>query len=382
MKVLYDHQAFQMQNFGGVSRCFTEIVRHLPDGTDARIALLESDNAYLKNLVEVQPKGYKYDHFICKKHFFAKRHLHQWYDKLTRGHYYPNCNEYHSIKELKKGDFDVFHPTFFSDYFLPYLNGKPFVLTIHDMIPELYPQYFRRDDFQIVMKRKLAPLASAIVAVSEKTKQDVVEILGVPEEKVHVVYHGCSFPAVEKGSGACFDFPYILYVGQRYGYKNFRLFAKEISSVLKVHEDLYVVCTGTDFTQEEQMLLQELGVQHRFIHKWVKGDEELGLLYHHAVCFVYPSEYEGFGIPILEAYKAECLVLLNRASCFPEIAGDAAVYFEINSERSDLCEQLEYVLKMNSIERKQLLEKQRERLSLYSWDKSAMKMVDVYKSVI
>ena len=98
-----------------------------------------------------------------------------------------------TIEELQKGEYDIFHPTFFDDYFLPYLKGKPFVLTIHDMIPELYPLFFRPDDIHIILKRKLAPLAKAIIAVSENTKQDIVRILGIPEEKIHVVYHGCSF---------------------------------------------------------------------------------------------------------------------------------------------------------------------------------------------
>ena len=105
-------------------------------------------------------------------------------------------------------------------------------------------------------------------------------------------------------------------------------------------------------------------------------------MYHQALCFVYPSEYEGFGIPILEAYKASCPVLLNNASCFPEIAGDAAIYFEMDSNSSDIVDKLECIYSMSTEERHVLLKKQRERLALYSWDKSAMKLVEVYKSIL
>ncbi len=380
-KVLYDYQAFTMQTHGGVSRCFMELYKHLPEGVKAQIAIKESDNVYIRDIEGVKPAHDRYNKFVCPHNFWGKGHLHLWYDKLTHGGYYPNYNKTYSIELLRKGDFDVFHPTFFSDYFLPYLNGKPFVLTIHDMIPELYPQYFANDDIQIVMKRKLAPLANAIVAVSDNTKKDIVEILHVPEEKVHVVYHGCSFPH-NSDKIIPMSVPYILYVGDRYGYKNFDLFVQYVTPFLKSDHETYVVCTGKPFKKEEKELFAKYNVEAKFVHYWVSTDEEFFSLYHQALCFVYTSEYEGFGIPILEAYQADCPVLLNRASCFPEIAGDAAIYFEMDSNSSDIVDKLECIYSMSTEERHVLLKKQRERLALYSWDKSAMKLVEVYKSIL
>jgi glycosyltransferase involved in cell wall biosynthesis len=96
---------------------------------------------------------------------------------------------------------------------------------------------------------------------------------------------------------------------------------------------------------------------------------------------VYPSEYEGFGIPILEAYKADCPVMLNHASCFPEIAGDAAVFFKMTKEYSDFEEQFETLYRLDGNERERLLNKQRQRMQLYSWTKSAEKLADVYQKV-
>ena len=382
MRILFDYQAFALQQYGGVSRCFAELYKHLPKEVDAQISLYESDNVYVKDMINgLRPKGYKYKHFICNLDFRGKGHLHLWYDKLTRGHYYPDYNQYCTIETMKEGNYDVFHPTYFNDYFLPYLNGKPFVLTIHDMIPELYPQYFRRDDFQIRMRRKLASLASSIVAVSENTKQDVIRLLHVPEEKVHVVYHGCSFPMVNDIL-PIFPFPYILYVGARWSYKNFIAFVRNIVTILNKHQDIQVVCTGKPFTNEELSLFEKLQLQNRFVHQWVKEDAELFSLYHHAVCFVYPSEYEGFGIPILEAYKANCPVMLNHASCFPEIAGDAAIYFTMTHHHSDFAEQLEKLLSMSSEEKEALLSKQRKRLARFSWEKSAQKLAQVYQSIV
>jgi len=381
MRVLFDYQAFECQSAGGISRSFAELCRSMAnDGVECILGLKESDNVYLDGFAH-RPLNYTHDLFYGKKQLFTG----QW--RITRkilslfgqDSDFRDINQRYSIELLKNRDFDVFHPTFFDPYFLPYLKGKPFVLTIHDMIPELYPQYFRRDDFQIIGKRILAPEASAVIAVSETTKRDIVRILGIPEEKVHVIYHGCSFGASEN-SRALFGFPYILYIGDRYGYKNFSRFIEHSAGFLKRNVAYRIVCTGKEFSSDERQLFESLGISDRMVHHWVKSDEEFHSIYHYAACFVYPSGYEGFGIPILEAYASDCPVLLNRMDCFTEIAGDAAVYFSF-SDPSDLAAKLDYLVFMSAEERGGLLNRQRERLSLYSWDKSAEKLRQVYESV-
>lgn len=383
MRVLYDHQAFTKQRYGGISRCFMELYQHLPIDIEAEMSVAESNNVYLKNIYGLMPDDYQYSHFICKHDFPMKRRLHIIYDKITNGGYYPDYNQTCSKKKIQEGNFDIFHPTYFEDYFLPYLNGKPFVLTIHDMIPELYPRFFDSNNWQIKMKQKLAPLASAIIAVSENTKKDIIRYLNVPEEKVHVIYHGCSFPSASETFCSIKDYaPYILYVGGREFYKNFVLFVKHIRSFLLSHPEISVLCTGEAFNESEIQLLTSYGVRDRFIHYWCTTDEELYTLYHNALCFVFPSEYEGFGIPILEAYKADCPVLLNFASCFPEIAGDAAIYFEMDSNSSDIVDKLEHIYLMDAGEKETLLAKQHDRLKQYSWEKSAQQLKNVYKLIL
>ena len=372
---------FAIQDFGGISRCFVELYKQMPKNVDTHISLKESNNVYIKEMgmKGVHPKN-GFDNFICRHPFPGKWHLYLWYHKLWKHNENKDINLIHSIEELEKGEYDIFHPTYYSDYFLPYLNGKPFVLTIHDMTPELYPQYFKHDDFQIIMKRKLAPLANAIIAVSENTKQDIIRILGIPEEKIHVIYHGCSLSSPTK-SNSLFHFPYLLYVGDRKGYKNFIPFVKQVAPILKQHKGIHVVCTGKPFNKEEKYLFKELGVSGLFVNTWVDTDADLYSLYHHATCFIYPSDYEGFGIPILEAYQADCPVLLNRASCFPEIAQDAAIYFNINSNDNNLSECLVNFLSMSKYEKEILLNKQRARLADFSWKKSAEKLAKIYNSL-
>ncbi len=387
MRVLFDHQAFCMQTHGGVSRCFMELYKHLPNDIQARIALRECNNAYVRECGIAPSESSEYYNWIIKGNWPAKGRLFNVYYSLLgykNGAYWDKMrfNQYESIRQLSQGDFDIFHPTFLFDYFLPYLNGKPFVLTIHDMIPELYPQYYDAvHDPQILGKRKLAPLAGAIVVVSEKTKEDVVCLLKVPEEKVHVIYHGSSL-SVPETVASTYDFPYILYVGERSMYKNFGLFVEQMASVLICHPELKIVCTGLSFSEKEIAMLEKYGIRDHFIQHWVKSDAELYSLYHYAVCFVYTSEYEGFGIPILEAYQAGCPVLLNNASCFPEVAGDAAIYFELNESSSNIAQVFEDFYHEDPCEIESLKVRQYARLQRYSWENAAQKLSSVYRQVL
>ena len=273
----------------------------------------------------------------------------------------------------------MFHPSFYTKYFLKYLERTPFVLTVHDMIPELFPQYFPRNDYQIEMKKLLIPQAAHIVAVSERTKQDIIDLMKVPADKITVVYHGTDESAYIPRTKM--PFPYILYVGDRNLYKNFGLFFRECVPVLLAHQELRVVCTGMPFSPEEQYMFRICGMSNRFVHRWVLTDQILLDLYHNALVFVYPSAYEGFGIPILEAYKAGCPVMLNRASCFPEIAGDAAIYFHMDERGSDFAEKFEELCRLTDTERTALINRQKERLKRFSWQHAAAQLAQVYQKV-
>lgn len=382
MKVLYDPQAFDMQTHGGVSRCFAELYAHRPAFVDASISIKETNNVYLKDL-GFPEAGDVYKHFLCAKdtklkHFLFKLTYNLKYGKFSRWDKRPLINQYETESVIKKGDFDIFHPTFFDDYFLPFLGKKPFVITVHDMIPEI----FSMDHSQAKQKLEVIPKAAHIIAVSGQTKKDLVRIMNVPEEKVSVVYHGADEESYIPSSTAPFAEEYILYVGTHYEYKNFKAFCKSCVGILKRHPQLKIVCTGVPFSPEEIQLFESLGIKDRMVHRFVQTRQELFDLYHYAITFVYPSKYEGFGIPILEAYKADCPVMLNRASCFPEIAGDAAVFFDLNSEKSDFEEQFETLYRLTGDERGELIQRQRERMKLYSWSKSAAQLADVYKDVL
>ena len=382
MRVLYDHQAFTMQYYGGVSKCFCELISHLPPEVDYSIGIKESNNVHLQNTnicPEINSVSIDYQTFISKYRFKGKGKCFQLLKFLN----YPtaeNLNRNKSIKLLKEGAFDIFHPTFFDDYFLKYLNGKPFVLTIHDMMPELFPEYYKRNDMQILAKQKLVNKAAAIIAVSEQTKNDIIDILDVPASKIHVVYHGG--PKIEYlKNDSLYEFPYFLYVGQRNAYKNFIQILDEFSQFIHTHHNVKLVCTGPSFSEEEELSIKRLTLNENIIHKKA-SDQELKNLYANAIAFIYPSLYEGFGMPILEAYAYGCPVLLNNKSCFPEIAGDAAIYFETDKYSSNFLQALNYIYNLSTSSRLEIINRGYKRLAVFSWDNSANKLYNIYKSII
>lgn len=386
MKVLYDSQAFDMQTHGGVSRCFAELYSHMPQNIEAQIAVVETNNVYLQNLGFKKP-GDTYQAFMNGSHSKWRRlkyklHYNFMYGRYRQWDRMPNLNQLEEERLIRQQGYDVFHPTFFGDAHLPFIGNRPFVVTVHDMIPEIYTQYYQANDPQILQKQAIIPKANHLVAVSEQTKKDLIRFMNIPEEKISVVYHGTDETPYVPSEERPYDFEYILYVGERHFYKNFIYFCRDCMPILKRHKNLKVVCTGTPFTWEENYFIAVFGMEDRFIQTFVQSDQEFMDLYHHAVAFVYPSEYEGFGIPILEAYKADCPVMLNKRSCFPEIAGDAAVYFNLSAHESDFEEQFETLYHLNGNEREALLAKQRERMKLYSWTKSARQLADVYRKLV
>ena len=164
----------------------------------------------------------------------------------------------------------------------------------------------------------------AILAISEATKRDLVEFYGLDPARVTVTHLGNRL-APTPGAPPPASLPprYVLFVGTRNSYKNFALVLEAIRGL-----DVRLACVGGGpFDSDEQTLIARLGA-HRARRPGQRDRRRLAACYAHALAFVFPSRYEGFGIPILEAFACGCPALVARASCFPEIAGDAARYFD------------------------------------------------------
>lgn len=383
MKILYDYSAFTYQKFGGVSKCFCELITRFPSNVKYEIAIKQSDNIHLREsglVANLEHITFDYSNFICEKNFKGKYNLYHWLSKNLP--FFPSAdavNMNYSIDRIIHGDYDIFHPTGFGTYFLPYIGKTPFVYTIHDMTTEIFSSS-KGMKKQTAAIHEIAKRAAHIVAVSQNTKNDVMRLVGIPDEKITVIYHGGPNIKDIKQS-PIIDTPYFLYVGARQSYKNFPETLMAFARFCGSRKNVKLVCTGPDFNKKEIEMVKVLGLKGSVIH-YFASNEELENLYAHALAFVYPSLYEGFGMPILEAYSYGCPVLVSNKSCFPEIAGQAAIYFEADSEKSNMEIAFEKIWNMSKTDRCSLINEGYCRLQMFSWDKAAKQLENVYRSVI
>jgi glycosyltransferase involved in cell wall biosynthesis len=365
MRILYDHQIFSSQVYGGISRYFYELLRRFAgdDGIDFELALRYSDNSYLLDSGFARPKT-----FFRGRRFIGRTTLLEF------------CNGLRSRSSLLKREYDVFHPTYYNPYFLQHVGGKPYVVTVYDMVHELYPEMYPTNDRTREWKRQTLKHASKIIAISENTRQDVVRIYGLDEQKVEVIHLASSLQAADSAPVTPLPVKYLLFVGQRLRYKNFPLFIRAAAPLMKRDRDLAIICAGGGgFSPEESALFDSFGIAGR-VSQLSVPDEVLAALYGNARAFVFPSLYEGFGIPVLEAFTCGCPVVLAESGCFPEVAGDAALYFDPRDEGA-LRAVLERVVDDETM-RDTLRSKGFSRGRAFSWDKTASVTKAVYESLL
>lgn len=356
MKILYDYTCFE-QRIGGVSRYHVELIKHLSKNVNPILQPLLSQNVYLKEI------GHScFDIFP----FLRSRKK-----KLI----YKQLNQWISIYYLKSKQYDVFHTTGLNPYFVDKTN-KPIVVTVHDLIHEKYPDFIEKSD--IVRKKRELELkrADAIICISEQTKNDLLQYHNVDESKISVIYHGADQEIIDNYQTPMYKFPYILFVGGRVSYKNFNRLVEAFSFIDK---NVHLVCTGKSFTPEELSLISKYKLQNR-IHNRFVSDDELNNLYCNALAFIYPSLCEGFGLPILEAFRCGCPCVISDIQCFHEVADGAAIYFDpLNVE--DIANSIMSLIS-DDTKRNVIKLKGYERLKKFTWEKCAELTEKVYRKLL
>lgn len=354
MKILYDYQAF-IQRVGGISRYHIELIKQLSVRNEVKLPKLFSENIYLQ---EINKTTYK---------------LSRW-NNPHKNNVYKGINQMFSIGELLKGCYDIFHPTFLNPYYVPFTKRKATVVTIHDLNHEKMVM----PDSEIIKekRKKVLKYADSIITISEETKSDLLKFYNVSEDKITVIYHGAEQNLIECKEKQLIDRPYLLYIGGRKTYKNFASLARAFANV---SNDYILVCTGLPFTEEEQLLFYELGISNRVKQIFATEGQMQNLLCN-AAAFIYPSLMEGFGLPILEAFRCKCPCLISDIKCFREVAGDSAIYFDPNNvdEMTEI---------MNSfLNQYAYLDKLKQmgvhRLRLFTWEKTAENTERVYKLLL
>ena len=362
MKILYDHQAFTIQKYGGVSRYFYEIANHIAcmEGQEVEIFAPLYINEYFRNDCRVRPRGIKIPHLprtgriVTAVNLTASRLL---------------------IKPRRS--VDIFHETYYSMANCCPRSAKR-VLTVYDMIHEKFADNFLRRDKTQQIKAHAVRRADHVICISENTRQDLIALLGVPEEKTSVVYLGSSLVtqkvAAKPAEGKK---PFILYVGSRGGYKNFEGLLRAYGRSPLLKNGFSIVCFGGGgFSASELSLAGSLHISQDNILYMSGTDDILAGLYTSAAAFVFPSLYEGFGIPPLEAMSFGCPVVSANVSSLPEVVGDAAELFDPTDE-AEMRAAIECVI--STPERAQLLvDRGYERAKQFSWEKCARDTLNIY----
>lgn len=385
MKVLFDELGFA-QTHGGVSRYFAEMIKRLPEDIEWHIAAKTTKNVYLHaEPFNVPFMTRSFADFAAK---IQPRCLGRSFVRLYQlfGRFLPKAlafdeaiNRREFLKSLKDDAFDLLHITDPHPRWNTWnrvIGRKPIVVTIHDLIPEIF---FPHDFLIKRMRRRLLNDANHVIAVSENTKKDIIKFYGTDPNKISVVYHGC-LPAMMP---AKIDFNppkhYMLYVGQRTYGKNYELFRDVAIDLLKEDRDLELFLTGEPLTPSEQYPYRVAGVLGRVRQRFL-SDPEMRYVFAHASVFVCPSRYEGFGIPILDAFSAGCPTVLSDASCLPEVGGDAALYFRVD-DGADMKSKIRKVLDDSALAAG-MREAGIRRVREFSWERSANETAAIYRSVL
>ncbi|WP_309735690.1 glycosyltransferase family 1 protein [Chamaesiphon sp. OTE_75_metabat_556] len=362
MKILYDGQIYADQITGGIGRYFTNIINRLPEADQPTLT-----TSYRRN------KSSYPTHPNLQIQEFPNFRPHQIAHKL-RGHYFRWRNDRQS--------FDIFHPTYY--YLLSQTafnrSRRPLVITVYDMIHELFADKMTPDG-TIANKQAAILAADAIICISESTKNDLLRYFPAVAPKIVVTYLASEFKQEwADGDEKTPAQPYFLYVGSRAkAYKNFDTLLLAFAKVVSVNPDVRLCVVGAPFNEAEQRQIAELYLTERIQHYQYASDTHLAKLYRCSVAFVYPSLYEGFGIPPLEAMACGTVVVAANSSSIPEVVGDAGILFDPKAV-GDLADILLELLAAPS-KRDLLIAKGFDRHQQFSWDKTAEQTVAVYRSL-
>lgn len=364
MKILFNYHGFSLQKFGGITRYFVELNKELnKKKINSKIIAPIHKNIHLKNCK-----------FNSKMNFYLDK-----YPKYTN-HIINNFNFYLTNFIIRSSKPEIVHQTYYSNKSLNINKKKTkLILTVYDLIHEIFHNDFGFDKNYRPKSFSLKD-SDQIICISHKTKIDLIDIYKVPEEKISVIHLGYTkFDNFKKDK--IINEPYLLFVGLRKRYKNFFMFLKGFSLSNSLKKDFKIVCFGGGkFDNKELQTFNELGLNLKNIIQIEGDDQILSNLYKNAETFIFPSLYEGFGLPIIEAMSYGCPVILSSIEVFKEIAGDSALFFEPNSPES-IKEKIENLVYSNE-NKKILISKGYRQIKKFTWENCANNTLNVYKKII
>jgi glycosyltransferase involved in cell wall biosynthesis len=367
VRIVYDHQVTSLQDAGGASRYHFELASQISQeaGIQTSIFVGLNRNVHPYALLETEMTDVYSRHTAIgpgKARYVIN-------EILTRARF------------VRAGKFDIYHPTLYRA--ISSVQSRRIVVTHHDCTHERFSHLFSNAERIKREKAKLFRDCDLIICVSRSSQLDLLGFYGVPEEKTTVIHHGLSplreVPGVRTGPKSSVARPYVLYVGARHSYKNcLALIQAFAESRLSKDFDLLLV-GGGPLSKVESKLIQGLGIAAAVRQKASASDGELADLYAGASLFVYPSLYEGFGFPPLEAMRMGCIVLASDSSSIPEVCGEVPYYFDVLDQTS-LTRMLLNAINAPDHHRRVLAGK--SLADTYQWKKCAQRTLEVYRELL
>lgn len=349
LMIVLDNIIFNLQKAGGISVVWYNLIKNLLTYSDNTkyIEYPNSANIFRKDL-SIPPSN------ILMKNYF---------NPMVSQFLHPKI---HSSKPF------IFHSSYFRTCSNPYAIN---VTTVHDFIYEQGKPNLKQK-LRIKLNYKAIRKSDAIVCISENTKRDLFRFIpDVDPNKVYVIYNGVSeeYKPIDQEKKIPQYKDHILFVGGRQGYKNFDFVIKSLRDT-----PYKLVICGNSLTKEEMDLLDE-NLQGRYISIEFPSNEELNKIYNSVYALVYPSSYEGFGIPVLEAQRAGCPVIALNASSVPEVIGTTPLLMDEISE-NDLLSKLD-LLKDEAL-RQNVIETGIANGQHFSWGKMSQEYFDLYNKLL
>jgi glycosyltransferase involved in cell wall biosynthesis len=365
MRILYDHQVFSLQNTGGASRYYYELMRWLAGASEVYTEFFLGINDTVFPFWQL-PR--------------AQTHVVGWGNFPRRGRWRYIANEaLGNAWAPFAGRLDVYHPTLYRQ--MPLVRARRMVTTHHDCTHERFPSLFSNARQNIRAKRRLYAQADAIICVSESSRRDLLQFYDVDSAKTRVIHHGLrGLPGSATAAAELrvqVPAEYLLFVGSRAPYKNFNNLLRAFRAT-GLHKSILLLAVGGGaLTAEERRLAEELEIAARLIVFPQLADTMLAEAYAAATLLVYPSWWEGFGFPPLEAMAAGCPALVSNTSCLPEICRDAPFYF--NPQEPGSLETALLQATSDEPARRQARERGARVAAQYSWQKCGKETLALYR---
>ncbi len=361
MNMYFDNIVFSLQQNGGGSVYWYELMRRMLRDFPQDCRFFELPNAQSN---------------ICRKRLVIPK------DNLLKHSFFPTALQRVLPVSIPSAN-SIFHSSY---YRVPFNKTVRSVATIHDFIPEKFSSPLRRT-LNIIQKKRLLSSASGIICVSENTRKDLLtffpEFAGTPIKVIHNGVSEVYLPLdvdsrlkLRKEILGDEEKCLVLFVGHRHSYKNFSL---AIETVGRLGKRFVLGIVGGALSEAELTKLNNANVNFSFFGR--VSDERLNQLYNASFCLLYPSLYEGFGIPVLEAMRVNCPVIAIRSSSIPEVVGDAALLTESATATADELSALVLSLLDLKLQEKLILAGA-HRSENFSWEKSYQETREFYDEIV